>query len=42
MDPQYLIKLTVTLLITCVVVAAALGGVNAVTAETIEIGRAHV
>ena len=36
MDPQYLIKLTVTLLITCVVVAAALGGVNAVTAETIE------
>ncbi|MCI8398978.1 MAG: FMN-binding protein [Oscillibacter sp.] len=36
MDPQYLIKLTVTLLITCVVVAAALGGVNAVTEDTID------
>ncbi|MCI8809046.1 MAG: FMN-binding protein [Oscillibacter sp.] len=35
MDPQYIIKLTVTLLITCVVVAAALGGVNAITAEKI-------
>ena len=35
MDPGYIIKLTVTLLITCVVVAAALGGVNAVTADKI-------
>ena len=35
MDPAYIIKLTVTLLITCVVVAAALGGVNAVTADKI-------
>lgn len=35
MDPKYLIKLTVTLFITCVVVAAALGGVNAVTADKI-------
>ena len=36
MDPAYIIKLTVTLLVTCVVVAAALGGVNAVTEEKIE------
>lgn len=35
MDPGYIIKLAVTLLITCAVVAAALGGVNAVTAEKI-------
>ncbi len=41
MDPAYIIKLTVTLLVTCVVVAAALGGVNAVTEEKIdEINRA--
>lgn len=36
MDPAYIIKLTVTLLVTCVIVAAALGGVNAITAEKIE------
>lgn len=36
MDPAYLIKLTVTLLVTCMVVAAALGGVNAVTEEKID------
>lgn len=36
MDPKYLIKLTVTLFITCVVVAAALGGVNAITEEKID------
>ena len=36
MEPAYIIKLTVTLLVTCVVVAAALGGVNAVTADTID------
>lgn len=35
MDPAYIIKLTVTLFLTCVVVAAALGGVNAVTADKI-------
>lgn len=35
MDPQYIIRLTVTLLATCVVIAAALGGVNAVTADKI-------
>ena len=35
MDPAYIIKLTVTLFLTCVVVAAALGGVNAVTEEKI-------
>ena len=35
MDPQYIIRLTVTLLVTCVVIAAALGGVNAVTKEKI-------
>ena len=29
MDPKYIITLTVTLLITCVVVAGLLGGVNA-------------
>ena len=36
MDPAYIIKLTVTLLVTCVVVAAALGGVNAVTEAKID------
>jgi len=36
MDPAYIIKLTVTLFITCVVVAAALGGVNAITEDKIE------
>ena len=36
MDPAYIIKLTVTLLVTCVIVAAALGGVNAVTEEKID------
>lgn len=36
MDPKYIITLTVTLLVTCVVVAAALGGVNAITEEKIE------
>ena len=35
MDPQYIIRLTVTLLVTCVVVAACLGGVNAVTKDKI-------
>ena len=35
MDPKYIIKLTVTLLVTCVVVAAALGGVNAITKDKI-------
>ena len=31
MDPKYIIKLTVTLFVTCVVVAGALGLVNSVT-----------
>lgn len=35
MDPAYIIKLTVTLFVTCVVVAAALGGVNAITEDKI-------
>lgn len=35
MDPKYIIKLTVTLFLTCVVVAGLLGGVNAITAEKI-------
>ena len=35
MDPKYIIKLTVTLLITCVVVAGLLGGVNAITKDKI-------
>ena len=35
MDPQYIIKLTVTLFVTCVVVAGALGLVNSVTAGPI-------
>lgn len=35
MDPSYIIKLTVTLLLTCMVVAACLGGVNAITEEKI-------
>ena len=35
MDPKYLIKLTVTLFITCVVVAGALGFVNRLTAPNI-------
>jgi electron transport complex protein RnfG len=36
MDPKYIIKLTVTLFVTCLVVAAALGGVNAITKDKIE------
>lgn len=36
MDPKYIITLTVTLLVTCVVVAAALGGVNAITEGKID------
>ena len=36
MDPAYIIKLTVTLFVTCVIVAACLGGVNAVTEEKID------
>ena len=35
LDPQYIIKLTVTLFVTCVVVAALLGGVNAITKDKI-------
>ncbi len=35
MDPKYIIKLTVTLFVTCVIVAACLGGVNAITEEKI-------
>ena len=35
MDPKYIIKLTVTLFITCVVVAGALGFVNKITAPNI-------
>nr|WP_326185790.1 FMN-binding protein [uncultured Oscillibacter sp.] len=35
MDPKYIIKLTVTLFVTCLVVAAALGGVNAITKDKI-------
>ena len=36
MDPKYLIKLTVTLFLTCVVVAGALGAVNKVTKPNID------
>lgn len=36
MDPAYIGKLAITLFCTCVVVAAALGGVNAVTEEKID------
>ena len=36
MDPVYIGKLAITLFCTCVVVAAALGGVNAVTEEKID------
>ncbi len=35
MDPKYILKLTVTLFVTCVIVAGLLGGVNAVTADKI-------
>ena len=35
MDPKYLIKLTVTLFLTCVVVAGLLGAVNMVTKDKI-------
>ena len=35
LDPKYILKLTVTLLITCVVVAGLLGGVNAITKDKI-------
>ena len=35
LDPKYIIKLTVTLLVTCVIVAGLLGGVNAITKDKI-------
>ncbi len=35
MDPKYLLTLTVTLFITCVIVAGLLGGVNAITKDKI-------
>ena len=35
LDPKYIIKLTVTLFVTCVIVAGLLGGVNAITADKI-------
>lgn len=35
MDPKYIITLTVTLLVTCLVVAGLLGGVNAITKDKI-------
>ena len=35
MDPKYIITLTVTLFLTCIIVAAALGGVNAITVDKI-------
>ena len=36
LDPKYIIKLTVTLFVTCVIVAGLLGGVNAITKEKID------
>ena len=36
MDPKYILKLTVTLFVTCVVVAGALGFVNQITAPKIQ------
>ena len=42
MDPKYIITLTVTLFVTCLIVAAALGLVNGVTADRIaEINKAN-
>ncbi len=35
MDPKYILTLTVTLLVTCVIVAGLLGGVNAITEDKI-------
>jgi len=35
MDPKYIITLTVTLFVTCVIVAGLLGGVNAITKDKI-------
>ena len=35
MDPKYILTLTVTLFVTCVIVAGLLGGVNAITADRI-------
>ena len=35
MDPKYILKLTVTLFVTCVIVAGLLGGVNAITKDKI-------
>ena len=35
MDPKYIIKLTVTLFVTCLIVAGLLGGVNAITKDKI-------
>ncbi len=36
MDPKYILTLTVTLFVTCVIVAGLLGGVNAITADKID------
>ena len=36
MDPKYILTLTVTLFVTCVIVAGLLGGVNAITADRID------
>ena len=36
MDPKYIIKLTVTLLLTCMVVAGLLGWVNSITKDKID------
>ena len=35
MDPKYILTLTVTLFVTCLVVAGLLGGVNAITEDKI-------
>ena len=39
MDPKYIIKLTVTLLLTCMVVAGLLGWVNSITKDKIAAKR---
>ena len=36
MDPKYILKLTLTLLVTCVIVAGVLGFVNSITKDKIE------
>ena len=41
MDPKYIIKLTVTLFLTCMVVAGILGWVNSITKDNTVFKKCH-